>query len=284
MRPDAETGVWRLRNDDEDEARFASVDLGDRLRVRLDVSRVTRRKMKRGYAIYGHSIGIIMLECSFCRIPGDMGNATTFDFPILYKVVHGVPVEKVVNQRDESYLSPFISAARDLEADGVRAITTSCGCLALFHEQLSRSVKIPLFSSTLIQVPLIHQMIGGRGKIGILAADSRLLSDDHFRAVGWSMQHIPIAMASMHECEEFPKLLEGVPDVDLDKIESEAVSVSKRLLMDEPNTGAIVIECTNLVPYAFAIQEAVGLPIFDIVTLTNMVHQATVRKRFTGYL
>jgi Asp/Glu/hydantoin racemase len=238
--------------------------------------------MKRGYATYGHNIGIIMLECSFTRLPGDMGNATTFKFPVLYHVVRGVPVEKIINERDESYLPAFVKAARALEAAGVRAITTSCGCLALYHSVLAKAVKVPVFSSTLIQVPLVYTMLGGIGKICILAADSRLLSEDHFRSVGWSMQDISIVMASMHECEEFPKLAGGYSEIDFRKIENEAISVVQKTLASEPDVRAIVIECTNLVPYASAIQEHVGLPIFDIVTLTSMMQEVTARKRFKG--
>lgn len=240
--------------------------------------------MRRGYATYGHAIGIMVLDTRFTRVPGDIGNATTFDFPVLYKVVRGVPVEKIVNERDESYLAPFIAAARELEAEGVRAITTSCGCLALYHPTLAAAVNVPLYSSTLIQVPLIHQMLGGRGKVGILAADSALLSDDHFRAVGWSMQHIPIALASMHECAEFPRLLEPGHAADFATIEAEAVAVARAFIRAEPEVRAIVIECTNLVPYAAAIQAATELPIFDIVTLTTMVHHATTRRRFEGFI
>ncbi|GAG90976.1 unnamed protein product [marine sediment metagenome] len=61
-------------------------------------------------------------------------------------------------------------------------------------------------------------MVGRRGKIGILTADSRLLSEDHFMAVGWSSKDIPIAIASMHQCEEFNKGLflkgQGPPKIE----------------------------------------------------------------------
>jgi Asp/Glu/hydantoin racemase len=238
----------------------------------------------RGFATYGHSIGIIMLDCVFQRIPGDIGNATTFDFPVLYRIVRGVPVEKIVNERDENYLPPFIEAARELEADGVRAITTSCGCLALYHKALVKAVKIPVFTSTLMQVPLVHQMLGGTGKVGILAADLSLLTDDLFQAVGWSMKKIPVVMVSMDSSGEFTKLHSGVSEIDFHKIESDAVAEVRKLIETEPDVRALIIECTNLVPYAAAIQRAIQLPIFDIVTLTNMVHQAAVRRRFTGYL
>ena len=42
-----------------------------------------------GKALYGAPLGILMLEARFPRIPGDMGNATTWPFPVLYRVVRG---------------------------------------------------------------------------------------------------------------------------------------------------------------------------------------------------
>jgi len=248
----------------------------------------TLYNVKNKQAIYGHSIGIIMLNCLFPRIPGDIGNATTFNFPVLYKVVKDVTIQKIINERDEKYLQPFISAARELEKDGVKAITTSCGFLAIFQQVLSRAVKVPFFSSSLLQVPLVYQMVGRRGKIGILTADSRLLSEDHFMAVGWSSKDIPIAIASMHQCEEFNKGLflkgQGPPEMDVSKIEAEAVSVVKKLIIEEPEVRALVIECTNLPPFASAIQKEIGLLIFDIVTLAKMVHEVAMRTVFTGFL
>jgi Asp/Glu/hydantoin racemase len=243
--------------------------------------------VKSSQSIYGYSIGIIMLDCSFPRIPGDIGNATTFNFPVLYRIIRGVSFQKIINKRDKQYLKPFISAARELEKQGVKAITTSCGFLAVFQQILSEAVKIPLFSSSLIQVPLVYEMLGRRGKIGILTSDSNFLSEDHFMAVGWSSKDIPIAIASMQQCKEFNRVIlrgQELPMMDASKIEAEVVSVIKKLIIEEPDVRALVIECTNLPPFASAIQKETGLFIFDIVTLTKMVHEAAMRTVFTGFL
>jgi len=242
---------------------------------------------KVGQAIYGHSIGIIMLDCPFPRIPGDIGNATTFNFPVLYKVVRNVHVQKIINERDEKYLQPFILAARELEKDGVKAITTSCGFLAVFQQALSQAIKIPLFSSSLILVPLAYEMVGRRGKIGILTADSKLLCEDHFKAVGWSSKDIPIAIASVNQCKEFNKglFLKGQAplEMNISKIEYELVTLVKKLVLREPDIKALVLECTNLPPFASAIQKETGLIIFDIVTLIKMIHEAATRNVFSGF-
>jgi hypothetical protein len=246
--------------------------------------------LKNGQAIYGNSIGIIMLHCAFPRLPGDIGNATTFDFPVIYRVIREVPHQKIVDERDEEYLEPFINAARDLEAEGVRAITTSCGFLAAFQKNFSEAVNIPLFTSSLVQVPLVYQIIGRKGKIGIIAAeaDTRRLSDEHFNEVGWSMKDIPIAVTTLEQCEEFERALflegDGPPEMNITKIEEEMIDVVKRLLIYEPDVRAIVVEFTNFGPFASAVQTATNIPIFDIITLTKMVHAACVRTPFQGFL
>ncbi len=237
-----------------------------------------------GYPTYGHDIGIIMLNCAFQRQRGDMGNATTFPFPVLYEVVTDVAVDDILTRSEEQFLLPFIRAAKTLEARGVKAITTSCGCLALHQRRLAAAVGIPLFASTLLQVPLVYQMTGCTGSVGLFAADSALLTEAHYEAVGWSSHDIPIAMASMHETVEFPKLMAQNADhsvqVDFSVVERDVRRIARELAVRTPDLRAIVIECTNLVPYAFAIQAETGVPVFDIVTLTRMVRDTVARTPF----
>ena len=42
-----------------------------------------------GYGNYGMALGILMLDSKFARIPGDVGNATTYDFPVVFKIIDG---------------------------------------------------------------------------------------------------------------------------------------------------------------------------------------------------
>jgi aspartate/glutamate racemase len=242
-------------------------------------------KLRGGHNTYGHAIGIIMLDTAFPRPPGDIGNATTFEFPVLYKVVAGASATRLVQQRDPTLLQPFIDAAQELERAGVRAITTSCGFLALFHQQIAEQVSVPVFSSALVQVPLVHQMIGKR-RVGILTADRAALTEQHFEGVGWSATDIPVHTVGLEVSQLFAPMIfhsEEHPEVDFDRVEEEVVCSAQRLITEAPDVGAIVLECTNLPPYARAIQRATRRPIFDIVTLTKMVHTAVVQPQYTGY-
>jgi Asp/Glu/hydantoin racemase len=70
----------------------------------------------------------------------------------------------------------------------------------------------------------------------------------------------------------------------VEKSEDEVVRVAQKLVSDHPEVGAIVLECTNMPPYAAAVQKATGLPVFDIFTLVTWVYHGVVRKGFSGYM
>ena len=109
-----------------------------------------------GKSIYGARIGILMLEAQFPRIPGDMGNAETWPFPVLYKIVRGATPDRVVRKNAEGTLDRFIAAAEELVSDGADAITTNCGFLSIFQKELSSAVRVPVLTSSLMPSPLLH--------------------------------------------------------------------------------------------------------------------------------
>ncbi|MAH22078.1 MAG: hypothetical protein CMO12_04645 [Thaumarchaeota archaeon] len=237
-----------------------------------------------GKTTYGEALGIITLDTRFPRIPGDVGNASTYPFPVRYVKVSGATVRRVIKERGRGLLPAFIRAARQLESDGVRAITTTAGFLALYQKEMADAVTVPFFSSSLIQVPLVHQMLGPDTKIGIITADSSSLNKTHLSAVGIGRE-IPLAIAGLQNGPEFSQwLLNNGEKLDVDKVESEVLRICKRLVKTEPSIGALVFECTNLPPFAAAIQEATHLPVFDIVTLAYMVHDTVVRRRYLGFM
>ena len=230
-----------------------------------------------GFQTYGYTLGILLLDAHFPRIPGELGNATTFSYPVLMQVVASATPRRVVNG-DASLLDPFISATRDLESRGVKAITTTCGFLAVFQKEMAAAVDIPVFSSALIQVPMVQSMLGRGRKVGILTADSRYLTEAHYEGVGWNSQDVPVAIQGL---ESYPNFTGSVPDngptLDFEAVTVEVVDAATKLVRDNPDVGAIVFECTNLPPYAAAVQAATSLPVFDILTLCDMVYQTLHR-------
>jgi aspartate/glutamate racemase len=236
-----------------------------------------------GKNIYGYPIGILMLETQFPRIPGEIGNATTWDFPVLYKIVKKATPDIVVRKRAPDLLAPFIKAAQELEREGVRAITTNCGFLALFQKEMASAVSIPVFTSSLMQVPLVYMMIRPSQKVGIITIHSKSLTQKHLACAG--ADQVPHIIYGTEGEEEFSRvILDDEMELDVNKSREDLVRVAKRLVSEQPEVGAIVLECTNMPPYAAAIQKETNLPIFDIYTLVTLVYHAVVRRDFSGYM
>jgi Asp/Glu/hydantoin racemase len=234
---------------------------------------------KSNTAAKGPAFGIIMLDTFFPRIPGDVGNPDTFSFPVLYKVVKGATPTRVVKDADPLLLQCFIDAADDLERSGVKAIATSCGFLAVFHRELVNAVNVPIFTSSLLQVHSAQAIIKKEQKVGIITARKRSLTRKHLAGVG--IESYPMAVIGMDETEEFSAVfIEGKETVDVEKCRREMVSATERLVDSHPDVGAIVLECTNMPPYAKDVQQTSGRPVFDVVTMINYAYAAVVKQSF----
>ncbi|MBB2915381.1 hypothetical protein FHS43_006701 [Streptosporangium becharense] len=227
-------------------------------------------------------IGVLCLDTSFTKIPGHIRNRTTFDFPVDYEVVEGATAERVVSQADPRLIEPFAHAAQKLEARGVAAITAACGFLVIFQRQLAAAVRVPLYASSLIQLPMVHRMLHPDQRVGLLVAKKSSLTRRHLEAIGG--EDVPVCVAGMEDQPEFREvMLEGRrAELDADRLGREVLGQAERLARDNPDLGALVIECTDLVPFTHAIQARIGVPVFDIVTLTEMVYRSLTRRPFDG--
>ncbi len=230
----------------------------------------------------GETIGILVLDCEYPFVPGNVANATTFNFPVRYALVEGVTVERLLHQADSSLIEPFIEAARKLQAEGVKAITGACGFMALYQKEIAAAVGIPVFASSLLQIPFMHLITGKR--IGIIAADSSCLTPAHFAGTNVS-EDIPVAIGGLENKEVFARdMLGNKNEFDDDAICREVVEVAQALQAENDDLGAILLECSDIPPYAHAIQAATGLPVFDFITMINYVHETLARKPYAGVM
>jgi Asp/Glu/hydantoin racemase len=215
-----------------------------------------------------------MLDTRFPRIPGDMGNAATFPFPVRYHRVAGAGPDRVVRKGAAGLLPAFVEGARQLEREGVGAITTNCGFLASFQRDLAAAVAVPVFTSSLLLVPLVHRMLPPGRRVGVMTVDASSLTPQHLAGAGIAPD-TPLAIAGMEGEKEFTRVLLGDElELDVEAARAEHVRVARRLAGEHPDLGAIVLECTNMPPYTADVQRATGLPVFDITSLVHMAHAA----------
>ncbi len=205
------------------------------------------------------TLGLLMLDTRFPRPRGDIGHPQTFAFPVRRQVVQGATPARVVRGRDPAALAPFIAAARQLVDEGVDAIATSCGFLARWQRELQSALPVPVWTSALLVLPEL------RGRAGVITIEAASLGAPEFEAVG-ADPATPVEGitpgSALHRT-----LLEDLPELDAADAAAQVVAAGQRLLAREPGLATLVLECTNLPPYAEALRAATALPVHDVTTL-----------------
>jgi Asp/Glu/hydantoin racemase len=231
-----------------------------------------------GKAIYGARLGILMLEARFPRIPGDMGNAGTWPFPVLYKVVSGASPHRVVRERAAGLLPDFIAAAQELEALGADGITTNCGFLSLYQRELAAAVSVPVATSSLMQVPLIQSTLPAGKRVGVLTVNAATLTPRHLTAVGIDPE---VPVVGTEGGREFTRVMIGnEPALDVAAAELDILDAGRTLVARHGDIGAILLECTNMVPYARAVRDELQVPVYDIYSFMTWFHAGLAPRDF----
>lgn len=205
-------------------------------------------------------LGVLMLQTRFPRPPGDAGHAASWAMPVRFVVVEGASPQRVVVDGDAALLQPFVDAARALAADGARAITTSCGFLVRWQAELQAAVPVPVWTSSLLALPALQRP-------GVITVDAASLGALHLAAAGAAVDTPVEGLAP--GCSLQRTLLHDLPTLDVAAAEAEVVAAARRLQRRHPDLRHLVLECTNLPPYAAALQAATGRPVHHIVSLLH---------------
>jgi hypothetical protein len=238
----------------------------------------TSRIARGGKGLYGARIGILMLETRFPRIPGDMGNAETWPFPVLYKVVPGASPRRVVREKAEGLREEFLAAADELVHLGADGITTTCGFLSLYQRDIAAHVGVPVATSSLMQIPFIERLLPPGKRVGVLTVSAAHLTDEHLLAAG-ADPATPVA--GTDEDGEFSRVMINDEErLDVAAAERDILAAGRALLDDHRDVGAVVLECTNMVPYARALSERLRLPVFSIYTFVTWFQAGLVPRDF----
>ena len=247
---------------------------------------------RRDHTCYGMGLGIIILDDVYPGFPGDVRNASAYPFPIQYELCDGVDIQALVFAEDKSpCLEPILRAAKRLERMGCRAIAAECGYFAYFQKEVAAHVEVPVFMSSLLQVPLIQQIISPDKQVGILCAFRRFLTDAHLHGVGIDPAGdlaIGGALDEYH-CREFENLWDAGkrphrPEAFYEKAEDEFVRSAVDFVTANPRIGALMLECTGFQPFARAAQRALDMPVFSWGTLLDYAYSVTVHRDYYGHV
>ena len=229
------------------------------------------------------SIGILVMDARIERIPGMSATLPRSPSRCSAARWQARPSSASSASGTRSLLEPFIAAGWELVRQGVKALTTTCGFMILFQQDLAREFPVPVFTSSLLQLPFIERTLRPQDRIGILTADAGNLTPEHLRRAGGDVGRLTVCGL---ENEPFFReaIFSGSGRLEIENVEAEVVAQARRMTTADPAIRAVLLECSNLPPYAAAVQRAVGLPVYDFVTMLHHVRATLVRTPFTSPL
>jgi hypothetical protein len=236
--------------------------------------------MPKGQFISGTAIGIIHLEVWYPLLPGNVVNATTYPFPVRYKLLKGGTQDRI-HGADPAMVDLIIRAGRELQEEGVRAIVGACGYLGNFQKQVAAALDVPVYLSSLLQVPMIHQGLKPSQRIGILCADGPAVTSHLLGNCGITPE-IPVAVLGLEDRQEFSSITYSKGTFNFERIQQEVVDGARQLVAEYPDIGAILLECSDMPPFAWAVQQAVKLPVFDFISMINWIFQGVTQRSYKG--
>jgi len=230
---------------------------------------------------FGESVGLLIFQpWYYCIVnKGHLSYAPTFDFPVRIKFVPE-PFDSAGftggNPEWGGWTLPnWIHAAKELEEEGVKAIVGGCGLSGTIQGALAAAVDIPVYTSSMLFLPMLANTMAAGKRVGVLTHSEEMLNT-HDRRLFKECHiddSIPIAVAGMVESENSADWLQlGTENFDNATAEKMLVEEALGLRRRYPDINALLLECTEMPPYADAIRKATGLPVFDSVDMVKLVH------------
>lgn len=224
----------------------------------------------------GFPVGIICIKLDYPKIPGNVVNAQTFPFPVVYEVLD-FEIERLF-EGDPTLEQLVLDAAKKLEGAGVKAIVGACGYFAHFQQSVANEVDVPVYMSSLCQLPMIRMGCGTDGEIGVLCANGENLDEKILSQIGESAEGLIIEDVS--KIDSFGAIRWGKDVLDNVALASDLADLTAKMRKDNPNMKAVLLECSDLPPYAFDIQQACGLPVYDFITLIEWAARSVTQRRY----
>jgi len=233
-----------------------------------------------GTVNYGQVAGILMLDSTIPRIPGDPGHAETFGFPVRYGVIRDFPFEDLVESCKDN-IDQVIKAAIDLQNEGVNFVAADCGLFSPFQQDIADALNIPFIGSALNLIPLIAGFLPGHQKTGLITGDTRLLKSPHLEAAGADPDRMVIrGMENSHEFNNV--VINRGAKLDIGAMQAGVLTAAEDLFRSGETIGAVVLECTNLITFRSDIQQQFNVPVFDLVSLLEFFADGYRIRNFTS--
>jgi Asp/Glu/hydantoin racemase len=234
--------------------------------------------------VAGYSVGIVYIEqVNYPMMPGNVVNAWTYDFPVRMKAVPNLTNTRLF-EADPTIADDIIKVALHMvEKEGVRAICSACGFFGNFHRKVAEALDVPVALSSLVQIPLIQTMLKPSQKIGVLTANAKAITPELFENCLITDVDRIVVQDTM-QTENFSAVVDNRGHFDNEKARMEVVQMARELLAKDSEIAAILLECSDMPPYAAAVQQETQLPVFDFVTLIRWIHNAVMQRPYSGWI
>lgn len=231
-----------------------------------------------GKPIYGARLGILILDGSFPRIPGDVGNALTWPFPVRYRLIRGATAQRVIHEAARGLLPDFLEAATALQDEGVAGIATTGGYMAIFQKELAAHCKVPVATSSLMQIPLVQNLLPSTKRVGVIAAHGPRLTPEHLVKAGAPADTPVVGTEGGTELSRV--LIGNESKLDCALAEKDMIQAAEKLLSENTDVGAIVLECHNMAPYSRALVKRFSIPVYDVYSFLTWFHAGLTPRSF----
>lgn len=228
-------------------------------------------------------IGILLLDCVAPFIPGSVGNASTWSAPAIYKTVPGLRVDLILGPDAGQAEPAVVAAATELAGEGARMISSNCGFTIRYQDAVRAAVDVPVLLSSLLLAPHLQRMLPRDKALGIVTASTASLTPELLAAAGLRRGDERIALAGLDDAPGFTAaFITCTDEFDAATVEAETVAAAVALCERRPDVGALLLECSELPPYATAVQRATGVPVFDFTSMVEFVVAGLTRDPFTA--
>lgn len=223
-----------------------------------------------GRAVAGYTVGVLHIRSTYALAPGNMQHVGSFPFPVLFE-------EVVVDSLDDLFSgAPYIedrliSAAQQAVANGARALVGACGSFGYHQKAVAEKTPVPVFLSILTQVSFIQQALGG-DRLGVICATKSSMTPRIYEACDVRAPE-RLVIAEMSGRREFDRFIAAESPIDFAALERETIAATDELL-EQGAIGGILLQCSDLPPFARALQRHAGLPVFDAGLLLRWAHDA----------
>ena len=238
----------------------------------------------------GYHVGVVCLNQNMPFIPGDVQCASTFDFPIIYKVALEGTSAKILDA-DPGMGNWLKETAIGLEKRGVKALTGDSGYMLPYQKNIAKAINIPIALSSLVQIPFVGSMFDQNKTVAIVCAASPPLDVKTLENFGvginnnlvvYGMQDDPAVVEIMFRAVNIASHgtvgdADAAPaPFDADRLAESFYQMGVFLKKKYPNLGGVILECSDFPPYAAAMQAGIdGLPVFDFIGIINLLESGT---------